>query len=150
MTRDMLIRYYSSMSYVMVLDGAQYREWYTVGKERVSRETRASVSRETAYRSLEDGPLGRGSGHASAPAHRFDHQIVEVARRHSRNARGLSERRRSDAIEFLARLRREALEIGVGKVHGQRERRELREPLGGLALSREIAVVTELDGRARN
>src|SRR5213082_2643428 len=93
-------------------------------------------------------PLGLRD--APAPARRFDYQVVQVAGRDAGDARRLRQRRRADAIQLLARLRRQTLELEVGKLQRQRERGELRQSPGRLALTREIAVVLELDLRARD
>src|SRR2546429_3175228 len=132
------------MCYVVrSLEWPQYTELEEWRKGRVSRETDATFHVKQVRRAL-------GLGHAPAPARRFDHQVVQVTGRDAGNARRLRQRRRADAIQLLARLRRQTLELEVGKLQRQRERGELRQSPGRLALTREIAVVLELDLRARD
>src|SRR5919108_2615117 len=131
------------MFYLATVDWPQYRGPVEWRKGRVSRETDGQFH-------VKHPAAAVGLGDPPAPARRLDHQVVQVARGDTRDTRRLGERRRPDAIELLPRLGREALQVEVGKVAWQRERRELRQPRGGLALACEIAVVLELDLRTRD
>src|SRR6266545_7164121 len=86
----------------------------------------------------------------TAPARRLDHQVVQVAGRDPRNPRGLGEGSGANAVELLSRLRRETLQVEVRQVGRQGERSQLGEPARRFALARQVAVVLELDLRARD
>src|SRR5436190_2246090 len=106
----------------------------------VTREFRwveyTSVSRETKERKFHVKLQQTLLGNTPTPPGRLEHQVVEVARSHTGNARGLRERAGPDPIEFLARFRRQRPQLEVGKVCGQNKRSQLGEPTRGLALPR--------------
>src|SRR5439155_24396647 len=133
-TRDIITRY-RIMSYLA-------REFRRVEYTSVSRETKERKFHVKLQQTL--------LGNTPTPPRRLEHQVVEVARSYTGNSCGLRERARPDAIEFLARFRRQRPQLKVGKVSGQDERRQLGKPTRGLALAGQIAVVLDLDFRGHD
>src|SRR6266487_1421583 len=133
-TRDIINRY-RIMSYV----SSEFR-----------RVEYTSVSRETKERKFHVKLQQTRLGNTPTPPRRLKHQVVEVARSHAGNPRGLRERAGPDAIELLARFRRQRPQLEVGKVSGQDKRSQLGEPTRGLALAGQIAVVLDLDFRGHD
>src|SRR5206468_12405427 len=86
-------------------------------------------------------------GDSPTPARGLQDQVVKIARRNTRNARGLRQRAWSNALELLARLCREGSKLQVGQVRRKNERRQLGESRSCLAFARQIAVVLDLDLR---
>src|SRR5947199_8817563 len=104
-----------------------------------------SVSRETKECTFHVKLQQIGLGDPPTPAGRFEHEIVKIAGRDARNARRLRQRCGTHAIKLLSRFRGECTQLDVRQVGRQDERREFGKTGRGLALSREVAVVLDLD-----
>src|SRR6267142_5180570 len=121
-----------TISYIVCTARASNIRWFHVKRK-------SKVSRETPpWTCLRD---------PAPPARRLKNEVVEVAGGDAGHAGGLSQRRGPDLIKLLSSFRREGEQLAVGQVGGQRERCQLREPRRGLALTRQVAVVLDLDLR---
>src|SRR5574341_2651767 len=85
------------------------------------------------------------SGNLPAPTRRLHDEIVQIARRYTRDARGLRERSRPHRLQLLPRFRRQAAQLEVGQVWWQCKRSQLRQPGGRFPLPREVSVVLQFD-----